>query len=99
MGYFLIWTLSTLDALFTLRLVNKYGIEIEKNPIGRMIIENPSLMVFRCYLIGIVIIGLYVLTQKGYKVAMYASFILLIVYMALFIYHLILFITELKILS
>ena len=83
--------LSFIDLIFTLQFVHKYGIEIEVNPVGRWILsENWRIFIFK---VVFVLFGLFVLwIFRERKLAQIASWIVLIAYSFLAVYHLIIFI-------
>ena len=66
--------------------VNKYGIDIEANPIMRMFIANDS--AFFIVKVLLVALGLLIMWRyEGLKICKVGSWLLLIVYGALAIYH------------
>jgi len=78
---------NTLDMTFTLFLVSLFGLGIEANPIGRVILSNPILL----FISKIVVVNLFLLLLykfKDYKLARVGSWIVFIVYGCLTLYHL-----------
>ena len=85
------YVLNLFDLIMTQYFVNKYGTEIEGNPIGRWLLGYPILLLI-CKL-GLVAILLLVLYRfRNNRLANIGSWIILDVYIALAIYHIILFI-------
>ena len=83
--------LSLIDLILTLELVNKYGLDIEANPVGRWILsENWRIFIFK---VVFVLCGLFVLwIFRERKLAQIASWIVLIAYSLLAVYHIIILI-------
>lgn len=79
---------NTLDMIFTLFLVSVFGLEIEANPIGRVMLSDPILL----FVSKIVVVNLFlVLLYKfgNYRLAKVGSWIVFIVYSCLTLYHLV----------
>lgn len=79
---------NTLDMIFTLFLVSLFGLGIEANPIGRVILSNPILL----FISKIVVVNLFLLLLykfRDYKLARVGSWIVFGVYSLLTVYHLI----------
>lgn len=77
---------NTLDMIFTLFLVSVFGLEIEANPIGRVMLSDPILL----FVSKIVVVNLFLLLLykfKDYKLARVGSWIVFIVYGCLTLYH------------
>lgn len=85
------YILNLFDLGMTQYFISKYGISIEGNPIGRWLFAHPVLLLI--YKLGLVAMLLLVLYHfRNNRVANIGSWIILGVYMALAIYHIILFI-------
>lgn len=79
---------NTFDLIFTLFLVSLFGLSIEANPIGRVMLSNPILLLVT----KIVVVNLFLLLLykfKDYKLARVGSWIVFIVYGCLTLYHLV----------
>ena len=87
---------NIIDLIFTTHWVNKFGIDIEANPIGRWLYEKNMAWVFKIIIVGILLLILYKLCDR-YKLARICSYIILGVYSLLFIYHIITLISVMKI--
>lgn len=82
----LIYLLNLFDYIMTVRQINKYGIDIEANPIMRACAINGGFF----FVIKVLFVGLMVLLMWYYrnlKISKYGSWLLLVVYGALAIYH------------
>ena len=85
------YILNLFDLGMTQYFINKYGVSIEGNPIGRWLFGHPVLLLI--WKLGLVAILLLVLYHfRNNQVANIGSWIVLDVYIALAIYHIILFI-------
>lgn len=70
-----------------MRFVNRYGIEVEANPIGRWMIQTGSVYAVKIGVVAVALFLLYhcILAQPRLK---WASWLLLGIYSTLAIYHL-----------
>lgn len=85
------YILNLFDLGMTQYFINKYGISIEGNPIGRWLLGHPILLLI--WKLGLVAILLLVIYHfRNNRVANIGSWIILGVYIALAIYHITLFI-------
>ena len=85
------YCLSLIDLIFTLQYVQKYGLEIEGNPVGRWILSDG----WRTFMIKMIFVlaGLYLIWRyRELKIARVASWIVMIAYSFLSIYHIIILI-------
>lgn len=83
-----IYFLNIFDLIFTRYWVNKIGIDFELNPIGKWILSSPILTIaFKVILVGALLILMYFMRE--YKITKICSWILLGVFVALTIYHII----------
>lgn len=80
------YILNIIDYLFTAHWVNKFGIDIETNPLGRWMLENNVAWVFKIFVVGGLYILLLCLVKQHPKVVLVA-YILLAVYAVIVIYH------------
>ena len=86
MKFILIYLLNLFDYIMTVIQVNKYGIEIEANPIMRAFIVNDSFF----FVIKVLFVGLMLLLMWCYEdltISKFGSWVLLATYGALAIYH------------
>jgi len=77
---------NTFDLIYTLFLVGLFGLGIEANPIGRVMLSNPILL----FISKIVVVNLFLLLLykfRDYKLARVGSWIVFIVYGCLTLYH------------
>ena len=85
------YVLNLFDLGMTWYFVSKYGIPIEGNPVGRWLFGHPVLLLI--WKLGLVAMLLAVIYHfRNNQVANIGSWIVLGVYIALAIYHIILFI-------
>lgn len=83
------FVLSIADYLFTLYFVRLYGLEVEANPIGRWLLEEPWRgIVFKVLGVAALLAVLYVF--RSYKIEVIGSWIVMVAYAALVIYHIVL---------
>lgn len=90
------YVFNLIDLAFTTHWVNKFGIEIEFNPFGRWLYENNIAWIFKIIIVGILFFILYKLCDR-YKLARISSYVILIIYFLLFIYHIVTLIIVMKI--
>lgn len=85
MKFILIYLLNLFDYIMTVIQVNKYGIDIEANPIMRMCMANDSAF----FIIKVIVVALLLLFmwQCNSTICNLGSWLLLIVYGALAVYH------------
>jgi hypothetical protein len=79
---------NTFDLIYTLFLVSLFGLSIEANPIGRVMLSNPILL----FISKIVVVNLFLLLLyklKHLRIAKIGSWIVFIVYSCLTLYHLV----------
>ena len=77
---------NTFDLLFTLFLVSLFGLGIEANPIGRVMLSNPILL----FISKIVVVNLFLVLLykfRNFRLARVGSWIVFIVYGCLTLYH------------
>ena len=83
------FVLNIADYLFTLYFVHLYGLEVEANPFGRWLLEKPWRgIVFKVLGIAALLAVLYVF--RSHKIAVIGSWIVMVAYAALVIYHIVL---------
>ena len=79
---------NTFDLIFTLFLVSLYGLGIEANPIGRVMLSNLILL----FISKIVVVNLFLVLLykfRNFRLARVGSWIVFGVYSLLTVYHLI----------
>ena len=79
---------NTLDMIFTLFLISLFGLGIETNPIGRVMLSNPILL----FISKIVVVNLFLLLLykfRTFRFARVGSWIVFIVYGCITLYHLV----------
>lgn len=81
---------NVIDYVFTANWVRKFGIEIEGNPIGRWMFENNVAWVVKIFVVGLLFAVLGCFIKRSPKTA-WISYIPLIVYGLIVIYHLVIF--------
>lgn len=86
------YILNLVDLVFTTIWVKKYGIEIEANPIGRWLYEKNAAVFVKVGVVGAILFRLYKLLQL-YPKWEWTSWVLLAVYSALVLYHIVIFLT------
>ena len=83
-----IYILNIFDLIITKHYVNKYGLEFEANPIGKFILSNDYTTIFyKVILVGVLLLIMYFTREK--KITKIASWVLLIVFVALTLYHIV----------
>lgn len=84
------YILNIFDLCMTLYYTEKFGLDIEGNPIGRWILSDPRrIALFKVTLVAILLFVLWVARER--KTAIVGSWIVLGVYIALAVYHIIIF--------
>ena len=86
MIYLITYLLNLFDLLMTNRLISLYGIEIEANPIGRLLYENNLTGFVKIFVIGLLLILLRSLLSQN-KHMEWIAYIPLVVYGLLALYH------------
>lgn len=83
----LTYLLNLFDLYCTMQFVNRYGIEVEANPIGRWMIQTGSVYAVKIGVVAVALFLLYhcILAQPRLK---WASWLVLAIYAILAIYHL-----------
>lgn len=90
------YLLNIIDLMFTTYWVRLYGVDIEANPIGRWLYANNLAGFVKIFVVGCLfaVLGYFL---RRCKCLSWVAFIPLIIYGIIVIYHLILFITLMKI--
>lgn len=87
MTYLITYALNLFDLAFTMYMVNRFGIEVEGNPIGRWLLATNLAVPFKTIGIGAAMLTLYVGVKK-YPKWEWTSWFVLAVYSILAVYHL-----------
>ena len=84
------YVLNIFDLCMTLYYTKKFGLDIEGNPIGRWILSEPyRIAISKVVLVALLLFVLWI--GRKHKVATIGSWITLGVYIALAVYHIIIF--------
>lgn len=81
------YLLNLFDLSFTMRMVNRFGIEVEGNPIGRWLIQSGSVYTVKIGAMAVALYALYRCTENIPKWK-WICLIPLVIYSLLAIYHL-----------
>lgn len=77
---------NTFDLIFTLFLISLFGLSIEVNPIGRVMLSNPILLlVTKIVVVNLFLVLLY--KFRNFRLARVGSWIVFVVYGGLTLYH------------
>lgn len=90
MTYLLTYLLNLFDLAFTMYMVNRFGIEVEGNPIGRWLIQSGSVYAVKIGFMAVALYLLYLCTKQVPKWK-WIRWIPLAVYSVLAVYHVIIF--------
>lgn len=80
-----IYVLNIIDLIATMLLVKRFGLEIEGNPIGKWLIETNLVWFVKVVIVGVALLLLY--KFKNNKLAIVGSWITLITFSLLAVYH------------
>ena len=80
-----IYILNIIDLIATMLLVKRFGLEIEGNPIGKWLIETNLVWFVKIVIVGAALLLLY--KFKNNKLAIVGSWITLITFSLLAVYH------------
>ncbi len=81
----LTYVLNIIDLIATMLLVKRFGLEIEGNPIGTWLIETNLVWFVKIFIVGVVMLLL--CKFKNNKLAIVGSWITLITFSLLAVYH------------
>ena len=85
------YVLNLFDLVMTQYFISKYGSKVEGNPVGRWLVDHPTLLIaWKCAIVALLLLLIYRFRDK--QIANIGSWITLGVYIALAMYHIILFI-------
>lgn len=82
-----IYLLNLFDLIATQRLINKYGLIAEANPFGQWLFNSSMVYIFKIVIVGLALLLIWKL--RTYKLAVIMSWVLLVIFAALTVYHLI----------
>ena len=86
MKYIIIYFLNIFDYICTRYQVDRYGIEVEANPLMRWLMQDPHIFLsIKVTLVNILLLFIY--DHREERVAEIGTWLLLIVYGALALYH------------
>ena len=80
-----IYVLNIIDLIATMLLVKRFGLEIEGNPIGKWLIETNLVWFVKIIVVGAALLLLF--KFKNNKLAIVGSWITLITFSLLAVYH------------
>lgn len=80
-----IYILNIIDLIATMLLVKRFGLEIEGNPIGKWLIETNLVWFVKVVIVGVALLLLY--KFKNNKLVIVGSWITLITFSLLAVYH------------
>ena len=80
-----IYILNIIDLIATTLLVKRFGIQIEGNPIGKWLIETNLVWFVKIFIVGAALLLLF--KFKNNKLAIVGSWITLITFSLLAVYH------------
>ena len=83
----LTYIFNIFDLIVTMYLVRLFGLSIEGNPIGRWLISSGFVYLFKIGVVGIALIAIWLAGKKKEKSANIFSWLLLVVYLSLVVYH------------
>ena len=80
------YLLNLFDLVATLLLIFRYGLDIEVNPFGRILLAQPVIaVIYKVVIIGLCLFTLYIFRYN--KIAVISSYLILGVYALLGVYH------------
>lgn len=78
---------NLIDLIATMYLVSLFGLSVEGNPIGRWLIRTNLVYPFKIGIVGGLLFAIGLLSEKNRRMADVCSWILLIIFLGLTIYH------------
>ena len=87
---------NLIDLIATMYLVRKLGLSVEGNPIGRWLIQTNIVYQFKIGLVGGLLLAIGLLGKINKKAANIGSWMLLLAFSALTVYHGIIFLSIFK---
>lgn len=86
----LIYLLNLFDLFATQRLVNKYGLAVEANPVGQWLFNSGMVYIFKIVIVGLALAVLWKFGKN--KLAIVLSWVVLGIFAMLTAYHIIIII-------
>lgn len=78
---------NLIDLIVTMYLVSLFGLSIEANPIGRRLIRTNLVYPFKIVVMGGLLLTIGLLGKRNKKAANIGSWVLLVAFSALVLYH------------
>lgn len=78
---------NLIDLIATMYLVSLFGLSVEGNPIGRWLIQTNLVYPFKIGLVGGLLLAIGLLGKRNKKAANIGSWVLLLAFSALTVYH------------
>lgn len=78
---------NLIDLIATMYLVSLFGLSVEGNPIGRWLIRTNLVYLFKIGLVGGLLLAIGLLGKINKKAANIGSWVLLMVFTSLILYH------------
>ena len=78
---------NLIDLIATMYLVSLFGLSVEGNPIGRWLIRTNLVYLFKIGLVGGLLLAIGLLGKRNKKAANIGSWVLLLAFSALTVYH------------
>lgn len=80
---------NLIDLIATMYLVSLFGLSVEGNSIGRWLIQTNLVYPFKIGLVGVLLVAIGLLAKKSTRTANICSWLLLITFSVLTLYHVI----------
>lgn len=87
---------NLIDLIATMYLVSLFGLSVEGNPIGRWLIRTNLVYLFKIGLVGGLLLAIGLLGKRNKKAAIIGSWVLLLAFSTLTVYHGIIFLSIFK---
>lgn len=92
----LTYIFNVIDLIATMYLVSLFGLSVEGNPIGRWLIRTNLVYPFKIVVVGGLLIAIGLLSKIRKKAANIGSWVLLLAFSTLTVYHGIIFLSIFK---
>ena len=83
---------NLIDLIATMYLVALFGLSVEGNPIGRWLIRTNLVYPFKIIVMGVLLLAIGLLGKINKKYASAVSWITLVIYTLVVLYHIVIFI-------
>lgn len=87
------YVFNLIDLIATIYLISLFGLSVEGNPIGRWLIRTNLVCPFKIGVVGGLLLTIGLLSKRNRKTANIASWLLLLAFSALTVYHEIIFLS------